>query len=152
MLKKTQETKPIPENDLSNVFRSLIEIVWYFGPKSLDGTCCENLSMPEYIALDKISNTENCPVQEIGIKLGFTKSGATRIVNRLEMKGFVKKHKYPDDARICCITITSKGQQALDSAGGVCAAKLERLITKMPASSQIKIKESLTIMAKALSE
>lgn len=47
--------------------------------------------MPEFIALDKIFNTKNCPVQDIGLALGFTKSGATRIVNRLEKKGYVQK-------------------------------------------------------------
>jgi DNA-binding MarR family transcriptional regulator len=150
MQKKTPQIVPMQINDASELPRSLIEIVWHFGPKSLDGICCENLSMPEFIALEKISITQNCPVQDIGIKLGFTKSGATRIVSRLEKKGFVKKHKFPNDARVCCVTITSKGQQALDSAGGICASKLERLISRIPDNARAKVKESLTAMAKAL--
>ncbi len=106
--------------------------------------------MPEFIALQKIANTKNCPVQEIGIKLGFTKSGATRIVNRLEKKGFVKKHKFQNDARVCCIIITSKGQQALDSADNICISKLEQLLSKVPVNSQKSIKDALVEMAKAL--
>jgi DNA-binding MarR family transcriptional regulator len=140
------------KEDSSELTRALIEIVWYFGPKTLDGTCCENLSMPEFIALEKVSSTQNCPVQDIGVKLGFTKSGATRIVNRLEKKGLVKKHKFPNDARVCCITITSKGQKALDSAGVICSSKLDQLISKVPVNSQTKIKDTLVAMAKALSE
>ena len=72
---------------ISELSRSLLEIVWHFGPKGLNGECCDNLTMPEFIALDKVSSTKDCPVQDIGISLGFTKSGATRVVNRLEKKG-----------------------------------------------------------------
>lgn len=140
------------QEDSSELTRALIEIVWYFGPKTLDGTCCENLSMPEFIALEKVTSAQNCPVQDIGVKLGFTKSGATRIVNRLEKKGLVKKHKFPNDARICCVTITSKGQKALDSAGVVCTSKLEQLVSKMPVNSRKTIKDALVVMARTLSE
>lgn len=140
------------KEDSSELTRALIEIIWYFGPKTLDGNCCENLSMPEFIALEKVSNTKNCPVQDIGVKLGFTKSGATRIVNRLEKKGLVKKHKFPNDARVCCITITTKGQQALVSAGEICTSKLEQLVSKVPISSQKNIKDALIAMAKTINE
>jgi len=76
---------------ISDVSRSLIEIAWYFGPKGLNGECCENLTMPEFIALDKVSTTPHCAVQDIGYRLGFTKSGATRVVNRLEKKVILKE-------------------------------------------------------------
>ncbi|HEX2959532.1 MAG TPA: MarR family winged helix-turn-helix transcriptional regulator [Chitinispirillaceae bacterium] len=149
---KTQLNMPQQKENSSELIRALIEIVWHFGPKALDGTCCENLSMPEFIALEKVSSSENCPVQDIGAKLGFTKSGATRIVNRLEKKGLVKKHKFANDARVCCITITSKGQQALDSAGIICTFKLEQLVSKVPVNSRKDIKDTLIAMAKALRE
>jgi DNA-binding MarR family transcriptional regulator len=150
MQKKTPQKISSDRETISGSVRSLIEIVWHFGPKSLDGTCCENLSMPEYIALDKISNTHDCPVQDIGLKLGFTKSGATRIVKRLEKKGLVKKHKFQDDARICCITITPKGQKALESAENICSSRFEKLIANVPAGSRSGIKDTLAFMAKAL--
>ena len=100
---------------ISELSRSLLEIVWHFGPKGLNGECCDNLTMPEFIALDKVSSTKDCPVQDIGISLGFTKSGATRVVNRLEKKGYVKKIKSHDDARFCCVDITEKGELVLKS-------------------------------------
>jgi len=143
---------PVQENDSSEVIRSLIEIVWHFGPKGLDGTCCEKLSMPEYVALGKIYSTQNCPVQDIGTRLGFTKSGATRIVNRLEKKGFVKKHKFKSDARVCCISITSKGLSAYESAGAICISKLEDMLSRVPADTRKGISEALIMMAHTLEE
>ena len=70
-----------------SVSRALIEIVWQFGAKGPDGECCEDLSMPEYLALEAAALNDDCAVQLIGNKIGFTKSGATRIVNRLGKKG-----------------------------------------------------------------
>ncbi len=151
MQQKTRKSSAMNEQT-SELIQALIEIVWHFGPKGLDGICCEDLTMPEYIALEKVSVTTNCPVQDIGVKLGFTKSGATRIVNRLETKGYVKKHKFHDDGRVCCVTITNKGQQALHFAGSICASKLEQLISRIPVNSRMNVKKSLTAMAKALRE
>jgi MarR family transcriptional regulator, organic hydroperoxide resistance regulator len=134
----------------SKLIRGLIEIVWHFGPQSMDGSCCDNLSMPEFLALEKVSVTKNCPVQDIGVKLCFTKSGATRIVNRLEKKGYVQKRKISDDGRVCCVAITDEGQKMLDAAGHICASKLEEIISKIPFVSRERVKESLLILANAL--
>ncbi|MCK8603738.1 MarR family winged helix-turn-helix transcriptional regulator [Desulfoferrobacter suflitae] len=93
------------KTQMPELSRALIEIVWHFGPKGLDGQCCENLSLPEFLALDKVAGTKDCPVQEVGHALGFTKSGATRIVNRLEKKGYVEKVRSDEDARVCCVIV-----------------------------------------------
>lgn len=92
--------------------RALIEIVWQFGGKGANGECCEDLSMPEYLALETAACNDDCPVQMIGQKIGFTKSGATRIVNRLEKKGYVRKVRSLENARFCCVMPTKKGKQA----------------------------------------
>lgn len=140
----------ISSTKISEVSRSLIEIAWYFGPRGLNGECCEDISMPEFIALDKVSNTADCPVQEIGQALGFTKSGATRIVNRLEKKGYVRKMTSPDDARICCVVITAKGERVIKDADARYLEKLNQLLTKMPDNYKKQTEELLNSMARAL--
>jgi len=135
---------------ISDLNRALIEIVWHFGPKGLDGECCENLSMPEFLALDKIANTQDCRVQKIGQLLGFTKSGATRIVNRLEKNGYVQKIKSYEDARVCCVLITQQGENVLNSTDERYSKELEQLLSRMPEKNVPQMKELLKGMAKAL--
>lgn len=130
--------------------RALIEIVWQFGPKGLDGQCCEDLSMPEYLALETSANTDHCPVQQIGNRLGFTKSGATRIVNRLEKKGYLQKIRSFDDARICCVVPTDKGKRVLKGVIDCYAARLSTLLDKVPAGQADNIADTLLEMAAAL--
>lgn len=137
---------------ISNLNRAIIEFVWHFGPKGVNGECCENLSMPEFIALDKIANTANCPVQEIGKRLGFTKSGATRIVNRLEKKGYVQKIKSNEDGRICCVLITPQGKSVLSSTDNRYTNEIEQLLSKLPEKKAPQMKDLLKDMAKAISD
>lgn len=137
---------------ISELSRSLIEIAWYFGPKGLNGECCEDISMPEFLALDTVSKTSFCPVQEIGITLGFTKSGATRIVNRLANKGYVRKMTSSEDARICCVTITEEGEKVIQNADARYKERLEHLVSKMPENQKSRAKDLLSSMARALRE
>ncbi len=137
----------INSNGLSKALR---EIVWQFGPKGLDGECCENLSMPEFIALEKAANTQHCAVQDIGRQLGFTKSGATRIVNRLEKKGYIQKVTSHEDARVCCVVPTKSGKAVLSSTGRRYDDQLNALLSKMDADTAKKVADSLSEMARAL--
>lgn len=135
---------------ISDISRSLIEIAWYFGPKGLNGECCENLTMPEFIALDKVSTTTNCAVQDVGYSLGFTKSGATRIVNRLEKKGYVQKVKSHEDARVCCVEITKSGERVLSSANSRYIEQFHTIAAKMSNHSLTDTVKVLKAMANAL--
>lgn len=138
------------QKPISSLSRSLIEIAWHFGPKGLNGECCENLTMPEFIALDKVSTRSNCAVQDVGNSLGFTKSGATRVVNRLEKKGYVRKIKSHDDARVCCVEITKSGEGVLSSADSRYIKQFHSIVAKMPEHSLADIVKMLSAMANAL--
>lgn len=135
---------------ISELSRSLIEIAWYFGSKGLNENCCGDLSMSEFIALDKISNTVDCPIQEIGQTLGFTKSGSTRIVNRLEKKGYVRKLISTEDARICCVVITEKGEEIIKKSDIGYIEKFDQLLEKMPEKFHQETKAVLKAIAKAI--
>ncbi|MDZ7667454.1 MAG: MarR family transcriptional regulator [Desulfotignum sp.] len=135
---------------ISDISRCLIEIAWHLGPKGINGECCENLTMPEFIALDKIFTTPNCPVQDVGYSLKFTKSGATRIVNRLEKKGYVNKIRSMDDARVCCVKLTKKGLRVLESTDARYLKQFEDMIAGMPEQSVSHVIQVIFAMAKSL--
>ncbi len=106
--------------------------------------------MPEFIALEKVSTTPDCPVQVVGHSLGFTKSGATRIVNRLAKKGFIDKVKSPQDARICCVVITEKGERTLRAANSRYTEQFKELLAKMPPETVPEVIRAVTVMALSL--
>jgi len=113
----------------------LDEIVWRYGSQSLEGTCCEDISYVEYRALRFLAKAEACTVQSLGQHLGFTKSGATRIVDRLERKGYAQREKGKEDRRVCCVTLTEAGHALVESiaedSAGKTGASLARLDANM---------------------
>ena len=106
--------------------------------------------MPEYLALEEAALTTHCPVQHIGARLGFTKSGATRIVNRLEKKGYIQKCRSDEDGRICCVVPTERGNQTLANESKTYMEKLEFILNKTPEGQSDIIRNAIITLAKAL--
>ncbi len=94
---------------IPDIYSSLQQIAWLFGGHGINGECCGDLSFVDFIALKKVYENTAITIQGIGNALNFTKSGATRIVNRLESKGYVTREDSPEDGRVCCVMITEKG-------------------------------------------
>lgn len=92
----------------SGIEKSVVSLVRHFGMQ-LPGDCCNEISLVEFLALEAIGKPGDCAVQDVGGRLGFTKSGSTRLVNRLEKKGWVVKERSTADGRVCCIKLTSEG-------------------------------------------
>lgn len=93
-----------------DIYDSVLELICHFGNQDINGQCCGDLSFIEYRVLKKLSEEPNLPIKQIGISLTVTKSGATRIIDRLERKGYaVRKHSHKD-GRVCCVELTEKGK------------------------------------------
>ncbi len=136
--------------DVNPLANNLVEIMWKFGPQGLDKQCCDDLSMAEYRAMTVISEIRSCSVQDVAKHLGFTKSGATRIANRLEKKGFITKERWAQDNRICCLTPTSEGVKALSNASHEFTESLKTVLAAMPEEQRNNLAEALGMMAKAI--
>ncbi len=93
------------------------EIIWRFGPRGVDGYCCEDISYVEYRALRALTKINQCTMQSLAQQLSFTKSGATRIVDRLERKAYVQRERIAGDRRVCCVTLTDAGRALVERIG-----------------------------------
>jgi len=98
----------------SNIFDMVMNLSWFFGSQSFDGDCCRGLSLIEYMTLKKISILNTASVQLLGKELNITKSGISKVLTKLEKKGYIKKEKDQDDARVCCLLITIQGKKILE--------------------------------------
>ena len=138
------------DDTLSNIYHSLLDITWHFSAHGENGLCCADLSFVEFIALHKISETNKCPIQSIGKRINFTKSGATRIINRLENKGYVLRENSPTDGRICCVSITAKGTQVIRHIAESYISYLRDVLQDVDAQTIEQIKASMDILLEAV--
>jgi DNA-binding MarR family transcriptional regulator len=71
-------------------------------------------------------------VRELGRRLLLTRSGATRLADKLEVAGLVERRPAPDDRRGVTLALTGPGRQALRTAWPVYARGIrERFLAKL---------------------
>lgn len=110
-------------NDQIRQLAGLIEDMMYdFSAHNLDSECCENISHGEYRALRALARVNMCAMQDIAKNIAVTKSGATRIISRLEEKKLVRRVQNQNDGRVCCVQLSKEGQKRISE------------ITKQPAN------------------
>lgn len=95
--------------NISEIYGMIQELSWYFGNQGFSDECCGDLSLVEYMAVKKVSEEDDISMQDIGIALNITKSGVSKIIDRLENKGYVLRKQSSIDGRVCCVAITGKG-------------------------------------------
>lgn len=133
-------------NKAKDIYNLLQEIAWHFGAHGINGECCRDLSLVEFMALKKAYENEEFSIQDIGNSLNFTKSGATRIIDRLENKGYVQRQRSLLDGRICCITLTTKGIKVLTKIMEQYTAYLEKILRDLEPQMVDQIKEVLEVL------
>jgi len=138
--------------NIPDIYNLLQEIAWHFGSHGFNGECCEDLSLVEFMALKKAYENNNFSIQEIGNALGFTKSGATRIIDRLENKGYVTREHSPIDGRVCCVTVTVKGTEAITKIMGEYTVYLEEVLKGLEPQMVDNIKDVLEVLVKSVNQ
>lgn len=127
----------------------LQEATWLFGNRAFDGTCCGGLSYMEYQALVEMERTEGCSIQNIGNAIRFSKSGATRIIDRLERKGYARRRRSSADGRVCCVATTSRGKSATSKIAKNYAAYLDDALKDLDVRSLEMIADALGFLIAA---
>lgn len=114
------------------------EIAWRFGANGLKGECSAGLTHPEYWALHIAREHPESSMQEIAQELGFTKSGTSRVIDRLEKKGLVRRIKSPQDGRVCCVEVTRSGKMRVESVMQENESRIAGVLSKIdPAMQQV---------------
>jgi DNA-binding MarR family transcriptional regulator len=76
-----------------------------------------SLSLRWYDALVHLEEADDgLRMNELASRILFSKSGLTRVVDRMEEAGFVRRERPPDDRRVVKVFITPEGLEALHAA------------------------------------
>ncbi|UCF82553.1 MAG: MarR family transcriptional regulator [Desulfobacteraceae bacterium] len=140
----------MPSVSAKELLTFILEIKWRFGTHGLNGHCCGNLSEAEYRALCLAAGQLQCSMQEIAKGLGFTKSGASRLIDRLEKKGYTKRIRSLDDGRVCCVEVTPTGKKLINSLEGENEARIKRILSNIDPAMQQVISASLQSLVQAI--
>ena len=142
--------KAIPTHEATEVANALAEIIWELGAQGLDGVCCAGLSLVEHRALGRLGAAPHCTVQSLGDGASLTKSGATRLVDRLEDRGMLERERSAEDGRVCCVVLTPAGRLALTEANQAFALRLEGLLSRLTVEQRAQLGQTLPALAQAV--
>ena len=128
----------------------LREIVWRFGSQGANGNCCGNLSIQEMKALRTVADHTDCSMQNLAKALELTKSGATRIVDRLQKKQMVQRRRNAADGRVCCVLLTAAGADMIAQADREAQDRVAQVIGRMDAGMQQVLRTALHAFSAAM--
>lgn len=134
------------DHHMLDIYNLIQELAWLFGDHAFNGECCGDITFVEYIALKKIEESDEITIQETGRALNFTKSGASKIIDRLENKGYVARNVSPLDGRVCCVSPTSKGVTATADIVQQYTSYINEMLKDMDTATVSNIKASLQIL------
>ena len=133
---------------IPDIYELLQQIAWRFGDHGVNGECCGDLSLVEFMGLKQACGSGDVSIHKIGAALNFTKSGATRIADRLEKKGYVARRRSRTDGRVCCLEVTPKGRNAVAAATKRYTGYLEKKLAGLGPQKLDKISVALgTLLA-----
>ncbi len=135
--------------DISTFIR---EITWHFGSRGLKGECCGDLSQPEYRALCMASEKSKGAMRMVAKSLGFTMSGASRVIDRLEKMGYAKRKRIPEDGRVCCIEVTPSGQTLIKNLSQEYDNRIDKIMSKIDPAMQEIIGTALRSFVKMIKQ
>ena len=126
----------------------LLDIAWFVRPHGQDDPCCGDLGAAEVRALATAAGEGPITIQDIADALGVTRSGATRVVDRLERDGLAFRCCSTVDKRCTCVELTEQGRHALLEAARCFDGILASLLAPLRAAERRSLESSLGTLAK----
>lgn len=137
---------------VSEIYNLVQELSWYFGNQGFDGNCCDDLTLVEFMAVKKVCENNNISIQEIGNQLNVTKSGVSKIINRLENKGYVIRVQSSLDGRVCCVEITDKGIDVIKKIVELYTDYIGKILRNFESDTVDDIKSALELLTTSVRE
>lgn len=94
-----------------------------------------------YEVLAQLSSSPNgrMPMKQLAETVSLSKSGITRLVDRMERSGLVERHSCTDDGRVCFTGLTRRGLSVLQVARPVAAEGVEEYFARHVTEEEARV-------------
>jgi DNA-binding MarR family transcriptional regulator len=98
------------DRDTRDLYEALNDLVRLYQFRDRNLICCHDVSVTQCYALHALTRNGAMTLGALANELMLDKSTASRVVETLERKGYVRCTTHPDDARAVRIDMTAKGR------------------------------------------
>ncbi len=102
------------DQSMMRMSQLLKDLSWEFGAKRFDVSLHANLTFVEYMTLTQIIRCKEIPSLTLAARMGISKGGMSKIIDRLEQKGFAKRERNRVDGRVCCVVPSEKAEKVVE--------------------------------------
>lgn len=85
-----------------------------------------DLPLTQFEPMSVMQSTPACRVYDIARELGITTGGTSKLVDRIEARGYCRRLPNPEDRRSSLVELTAEGQGVLAAAGRAFDEELRR--------------------------
>ena len=131
----------------------MIALIRAFGLHRADQTPCGQLvSVAEAHALMELARDAPLSQNDLVARLQLVKSTVSRCVSLLEARGWVERHRDPQDGRAVAVWLTESGRQAAAQLAAARQAKFARVLEHIPPEERKQVLLTLTTLVEAIRE
>lgn len=138
--------------NISDIVSSIQDLSWFFSNQGFDDKCCEGMSLVEYMTLKKVNGIQKMTIQEIGMTLNLTKSGISKVIDRLECRNYVVREQSTVDGRVFYVVITESGINAIKNVADRYNNYLIEALETIEQDALINMRDVLAQLSKAIHE
>lgn len=110
MATPTTANDPSLERDTRELYEALTDLVRTYQFRDRNLICCHDVSVTQCYALDALVRGGPMTLGALASMLMLDKSTASRVVETLDRKGYVKRSAHPSDARAVRLSPTARGR------------------------------------------
>ena len=131
----------------------LVAFIRAFGLHRPDETPCGTpIPVSEAHALAVLADEGPLHQTDLVHHLGLGKSTVSRLVDQVVARGWATRTPSPDDARRRLVELTPEGRAAAEAMGRARAARIERLLDRIPDTERAAVLAALETLAEAAHE
>lgn len=106
---RTPKTNDL-DRDTRDLYAALNDLVRLYQFRDRNMICCHDISVTQCYALQSLVRGGALTLNALASDLMLDKSTASRVVETLERKGYIRRTPHPDDARAVQIVVSAKGR------------------------------------------
>lgn len=145
---------PTANDDAAALLEQRVQgFVRAFGLLEPDTTPCgEPMTTSEAHALTDLARADGLHQKDLCTSLALEKSTVSRLVSKLETRGWVQRAPDPDDGRAVLLSLTGAGRRAADQIAVARRRRLARVLDAIPEDDRAGVLRALEILGAAAHE
>lgn len=136
---------------MTEIATEIVRICRHFGVFERETVCCGSITVPQCLTLQQLLEGDHA-MTELATQAGASLSAMTRLVDGLERRSFVERHRSKEDRRRVVVGLTERGRREAMQLRDQTSTLLATVLSRIPPSKHRQVAEALALLRRAMDE